>query len=469
MSDYLIDLGQNRIAKSLVRRLSLPIRLPEPLRRNEKPWTANPFVNLKITVSSLTSPSPIAAAVRSIAKAGQASLASGKTAEVGVDALVLDCTGLSHVEGLAKIFEFLRLHLPQLQTNGRVILIGLDPEATRDLQQAAAQAALSGLIKSLAKEIGRNGSTAQVLTLDAGLSSDPEAAKHALCGPLTFLLSSRGAFVSGQVLTLSKQIAPPAQWQWPETQILAGKRALVTGAAQGIGYAIARRLAEEGAEVLGIDHPSQAENLQAAMARLATPGQTLSIDLARPDAAREIATWLKKSWGGIDILINNAGVTRDKTLKRMQRSDWDLTLATNLSATLELTEALIDSDGALIQLMQPEGRIICMSSISGLAGNAGQTNYAAAKSGIVGMVRLLAPRLANRGITINAIAPGFIDTRMTRAMPLAMREVARRFNALSQAGQPEDVAEAALMFASPSGYSLSGTTLRVCGLNLIGA
>lgn len=469
MSDYLVDLGQNRIAKSLVRRLSLPIRLPEPLQRHAGPWTAAPFSQLKIVVGSLTSPAPLAASIRHIAKAGQASLIGAKSTETAIDAIVLDATALSCVEGLAKVFEFLRLHLPQLQRNGRIVIIGLAADATRDLQQAAAHSALVGLIKSLAKEIGRHGSTAQLLYLDATLANDHDAAHSALCGPLAFLLSSRGAFVSGQRLDLTSKITTPNAWQWPETQCLTGKRALVTGAAQGIGFAIARRLAEEGAEVLGIDHPSQESRLQTAIAQLATPGQTFSIDLARPDATREITSWLQKSWGGVDVVVHNAGVTRDKTLKRMPRFDWDMTLATNLNSPLQLTEALIDGDGALIQLLQPGGRIICLSSISALAGNAGQTNYAAAKSGIIGIVQMLAPRLLQRGITINAIAPGFIDTRMTRAMPLAMRELARRFNALSQAGLPEDVAEAAMLFASPSGYCLTGSTLRVCGLNLIGA
>jgi 3-oxoacyl-[acyl-carrier protein] reductase len=248
---------------------------------------------------------------------------------------------------------------------------------------------------------------------------------------------------------------------------LAGKTALVTGAAHGIGAAICRRLAAEGARVLGLDRPQEQAALDALMAEIS--GQALAADLLDPNAPRAVATKIAAEFGAIDILVNNAGITRDKTLGRMPRDWWDDTVAVNLTAPLKLTDAFVHGEDDLIKLLNQGGRVVCMSSIGGIAGNAGQTNYAAAKAGLIGYVRALAPRIMARGITVNAVAPGFIDTRMTQAMPVAIREVARRFNALKQGGQPEDVADAVVFLASPGAGAITGAVLRVCGLNLIGA
>src|SRR5690606_24939963 len=150
-------------------------------------------------------------------------------------------------------------------------------------------------------------------------------------------------------------------------------------------------------------------------------------------------------------------------LANMKQDAWETTIAINLGVVEKICTALLQSG------LNDNGRIVCLSSIGGIAGNMGQTNYATAKGGVIGLVKQMGRLSAKRGITVNAVAPGFIDTRMTRAMPMAVREVARRFNSLSQAGLPVDVAEAVVFFSHPGTFGISGETLRVCGQNLIGA
>jgi 3-oxoacyl-[acyl-carrier protein] reductase len=168
--------------------------------------------------------------------------------------------------------------------------------------------------------------------------------------------------------------------------------------------------------------------------------------------------------GGWDVLVHNAGITRDKTIANMQPHWWQMVVNVNLSAQERINDALVES-GAL----QDGGRIVCVSSISGIAGNLGQTNYAMSKAGVIGMVQSCAPILAARGITINAVAPGFIETQMTAAIPFTMREAGRRMNAMSQGGLPLDVAETIAWLASPASGGINGNVIRVCGQSLIGA
>ena len=180
-------------------------------------------------------------------------------------------------------------------------------------------------------------------------------------------------------------------------------------------------------------------------------------------APAQIAQALKDDHGGVDIVVHNAGVTRDKTLGRMNEERWRQVLGVNLVAVNRVTAALVDG------VLKDDGRLICLSSIAGIAGNVGQTNYAASKAGIIGFVEMMSTQLAGRGVTVNAIAPGFIETRLTAAIPVAIREVARRMNALSQGGQPDDVAQAINFLASPGAQGLTGNVLRVCGGSLVGA
>lgn len=460
MSDYLLGLSQNLFAKKLVRQFKLPIPLPEPLIRATGPLEECPLAGQTIALAAVAS-SPLASPLHSLlTAAGAHPVTPSEDPQSGLDALVFDATQAQTAVDLDALYDFLNPRLHMLSACGRVLLLGTPPPLCKTAEAAACAAALTGIVKSLAKEIGRRGSTAQVLYV----GTEPGAI-NALAAPLRFLLSRRSAFISGQTLTVNAAAA--ASPDTPQPTSLKGKVALVTGAAQGIGEAIARALAGEGATVIALDRPSEEKALGKIAAAL--NGVAFAFDLGAPDAARQIATRVEADFGAIDILVNNAGITRDKTLARMPATWWHDVLAINLTVPIQLTETLANGAAELIKLVNPGGRLIYLSSIGGIAGNAGQTNYAAAKAGLIGYVQALAPMMAARGITVNAVAPGFIETRMTQAMPKTMREVARRFNSLNQGGLPQDIADAVCFFALPASAGVSGQTLRVCGQNLIGA
>jgi 3-oxoacyl-[acyl-carrier protein] reductase len=247
-------------------------------------------------------------------------------------------------------------------------------------------------------------------------------------------------------------------WERP----LDGKVALVTGASRGIGQAIAETLARDGAHVVGLDVPGQARELQAVTDAIG--GSALSTDITHRDSPETIATHLLEAHGGVDVVVHNAGVTRDKTLGRMTEDVWRMVIGINLDA-----EQRIDAELFQRGAVRDNGRIVCVSSISGIAGNAGQTNYATSKAGVIGMVQAWAPEIAKRGATINAVAPGFIETQMTAAMPITIREAGRRMNSMSQGGLPIDVAETIAWYASPASKGVNGNVVRVCGQSLLGA
>ncbi|HYH34213.1 MAG TPA: 3-oxoacyl-ACP reductase [Nocardioides sp.] len=277
---------------------------------------------------------------------------------------------------------------------------------------------------------------------------------------LGFLLSPKSAYVSGQVIrigTHAQQAAEVDDWQRP----LAGRVALVTGASRGIGEQIARVLHRDGATVVGLDVPQAASELQALMRELG--GDHLTLDITAKDAPQRIAHHLREKHGGVDVVVHNAGITRDKKLANMQQDRWDSVLGVNLLAPERITRELLDQG-----VVNDNGRIIGVASIAGIAGNLGQTNYAASKAGVIGLVDSLADELP-RGITVNAVAPGFIITQMTAQMPFATREVGQRLNALSQGGLPVDVAETIAWYANPASTAVNGNVVRVCGQMMMGA
>lgn len=237
------------------------------------------------------------------------------------------------------------------------------------------------------------------------------------------------------------------------------RTAIVTGAARGIGASIAETLTRDGARVIGVDVPQAGEELKRRMSQLR--GEALMLDITAPEAAEEIAALLA---GGVEVVVHNAGVTRDRTIAKMPVERWSEVIEINLESQERINEKLLTQD-----LLAANGRIVCVSSMSAIAGNAGQGNYAASKAGVIGMVEALAPALAAREATINAVAPGFIETAMTAAMPLAIREAGRRMNSLRQGGLPVDVAEAVAWLASPAAGGVNGSTIRVCGQSLLGA
>jgi 3-oxoacyl-[acyl-carrier protein] reductase len=194
-------------------------------------------------------------------------------------------------------------------------------------------------------------------------------------------------------------------------------------------------------------------------------GTALALDVTAEDAVDRITEHLRQHHNSrADILVNNAGITRDKLLANMDEARWDAVIAVNLLAPQRLTEGLV-ANGSIGE----GGRIVGLSSVAGIAGNRGQTNYATTKAGMIGITETLAPVLAEKGITINAVAPGFIETRLTEAIPFATREVGRRLNSLYQSGQPVDVAETIAYFANPASNAVTGNTIRVCGQALLGA
>lgn len=369
--------------------------------------------------------------------------------------LVFDATGITEPAGLKGLHEFFTPVLRNLGRCGRVVVVGGTPEAAASTNERIAQRALEGFTRSLGKELRRGATTALVY-----LSPDAKPAATGLESTMRFLLSAKSAYVDGQVFSVgADDSTPPADWEKP----LDGKVAIVTGAARGIGATIAEVFARDGAHVVAIDVEFAAENLAETASKVG--GTALWLDVTADDAVDKISEHLRDHHGGkADILVNNAGITRDKLLANMDDARWDAVLAVNLLAPLRLTEGLV-GNGSIGE----GGRVIGLSSIAGIAGNRGQTNYATTKAGMIGITQALAPGLAAKGITINAVAPGFIETQMTAAIPLATREVGRRLNSLLQGGQPVDVAEAIAYFASPASNAVTGNVIRVCGQAMIGA
>jgi 3-oxoacyl-[acyl-carrier protein] reductase len=240
------------------------------------------------------------------------------------------------------------------------------------------------------------------------------------------------------------------------------RTAIVTGAARGIGRAIAEVLARDGAHVVCVDIPAAGDTL-AAVAN-SVSGTALQLDLTTEEAPRRLAEHIMTRHVHADILIHNAGITRDKTLGKMNADQWDSVLDVNLSSQERINDALLAGD-----LLGGSGRIVAVSSVSGIAGNRGQTNYATSKAGVIGLVESMSPTLASRGLTINAVAPGFIETSMTAVMPLFVREAGRRMNSMSQGGLPIDVAETIAWLSHPASGGVTGNVIRVCGQSLLGA
>src|SRR6202022_3834353 len=369
--------------------------------------------------------------------------------------LVFDATGIPTPAGLKALHDFFTPLLRNVGPSGRVVVVGTTPDHAGNADGGIAQRALEGFPRSLGKELRRGATVALVY-----LSPDAKPAVTGAESTLRFILSAKSAYVDGQVFYVgAADSTPPADWDRP----LEGKVGIVTGAARGIGATIAEVFARDGAHVVAVDVEAAAEALAETATRVG--GTALTLDVTADDAVDRITEHLREHYNGrADILVNNAGITRDKLLVNMDDARWDSVLAVNLLAPQRLTEGLVGNGS-----IGDGGRVIGLSSMAGIAGNRGQTNYATTKAGMIGLTQALAPELAAKGITINAVAPGFIETQMTAAIPLATREVGRRLNSLYQGGQPVDVAETIAYFASPASNAVTGNVIRVCGQAMLGA
>lgn len=468
MSDRYVDFINSPVGQVLAKNLGLPA--PQPLDRY---IPGKPLIDGAVLLGSSAN-NRFTDAIAQTLKAARVTTRAGFDAAVQTSAaraglevstftatdddrqrfkgLVFDASGLHDSESLIALHAFFQPVMRRLAPCARVVVVGQAPESCETPRHATAQRALEGFVRALAKEV-KKGSTAQLVYGTPG-------AEAALDSTLRFFLSPKSAYVSGQVARVSDTgiAVPTVDTQTP----LAGKIALVTGASRGIGAAIAEVLARDGAHVICLDVPQQEADLLAVANRL--NGSSLPLDITAADAPARIAQHCQEVHGGLDVLVHNAGITRDKMLANMKEAQWSLLMNINLSSEERINDALLDGG-----VLRENGRIICVSSISGIAGNAGQTNYAASKAGVIGLVQSMKAPLMARGITINAVAPGFIETQMTAAIPFAIREAGRRMNAMAQGGQPVDVAEAIAWYANPASSGVTGNVVRVCGQSLIGA
>jgi 3-oxoacyl-[acyl-carrier protein] reductase len=446
LADKYTQLVSQGLGKDLAKRLGLP--QPVELRRYS---AGAPLVTGPVLVSG---DSPGADDIATTLLGWGLDVRRNALPKEKLGAIVLVLDAVQHPDDLAKPVLTAGSSLRDLAVNARVVTISRTADSAQSPASAAARQGLDGFLRSLAKEL-RAGATANGILLADDLATTSPSA----LGALRFFLSGRSAYVDGQFLTVSstKGILPGD----PEKP-LAGKVAVVTGAARGIGAAIARTLHRDGATVVAVDSPAAGDHL----ARVANEvrGTALQLDISRDDAGHRIIEHAVERHGRLDIVVHNAGITRDRLLANMDEGRWRSVIAVNIAAQLRINEALLASEH-----FKDSPRIVSVASTSGIAGNRGQTNYGASKGGVIGMVRSTADHMEPFGGTINAVAPGFIETEMTAKMPLAIREAARRLNSLKQGGQPQDVAEAIAFLASDAAGGITGGVLRVCGQQLVGA
>jgi 3-oxoacyl-[acyl-carrier protein] reductase len=447
VSDWYRDFANSGVGSTVVEQLGLP--RPAVLRRYEP---GAPLLTGPAVVGTTGGGRLHETLIRVLEDAGVPVQPPTATDGERLGAVLLDATGVTGPADLAAAHEFLAPAVRRLGPSGRVLVLADPPSDAGSPAQAAARQALEGLVRSVAKEL-RDGATANLLLVPAG-------AEASVPGPVRFFLSGRSAYVDGQVVTLAAAHVPAVE---DEERPLAGEVAVVTGVARGIGASIARVMARDGASVVAVDVPAAGQSLAEVANEIG--GTALQLDITAPDAAQRLIAHLRERHGGVDVVVHNAGITRDKLLVNMDAARWNPVMAVNLQAQLDTTQALLDAEG----LLGSGARVVCVSSQSGIAGNRGQTNYAASKAGVIGMVRAWAPAFAERGATINAVAPGFIVTEMTARMPFGTREIGSRINSLQQGGLPVDVAETIAWLAQPSAAGVNGQVVRVCGQSFLGA
>lgn len=362
--------------------------------------------------------------------------------------VIFDATNLKNVNDLSWLYEFFHPIMKKIKSSGRIIIIGRPECCTTDVEYAIAQRSLEGFVKSVAKE-AKKGISANLIYVKKGLERHMDST-------LCFFMSSKSAYVSGQAIYILNET--PVQPMVNTEQPLLGQKILVTGASRGIGAAISEVLVRDGAEVICLDIPEALADLQRSSGKIGA--KALPLDITDGSASDKIM----QAVGSLDGVVHNAGITRDKTLAKMSKSQWQSVMDVNVRAVHTLNKTLLAKGG-----LTENARIVCVSSISGIAGNVGQTNYAASKAGVIGLTAATAKAFFGTGRTINAVAPGFIETKMTAALPFAIREAGRRMNSMSQGGEPVDVAETIAWLLNPASLAINGNVVRVCGQSVLGA
>ncbi|KQQ98724.1 3-ketoacyl-ACP reductase [Arthrobacter sp. Leaf141] len=446
MTDKYTQLVNQGLGRNLAKKLGLP--QPAFLRRYQP---GQPLITGPVLVQGST---PGADSLASELLTWDLDVRRHAVPRERLGAIILVLDDVVTPEDLAGPVLVVAASLRDLGPGGRVITVSRPASDTADPAAAAARQGVDGFLRSLAKELRRGATGNGVL-----LAPDVAPTSPSALAAVRFFLSGRSAFVDGQFITVTGTGGDP---QDTPDRPLAGRTAVVTGAARGIGAEIARTLHRDGATLVLVDVPAAGDRLAAVANEVR--GTALQLDITTPGAGQLIIDHAVQRHGSLDVVIHNAGITRDKLLANMDEAKWNSVININIAAQLRINEALLASEH-----FRTAPRIVSLASTSGIAGNRGQTNYAASKGGVMGMVRATAPLIAAYGGTINAVAPGFIETDMTARIPVALRELGRRANSLQQGGQPIDVAEAIAFLASGAAGGINGQVLRVCGQNLVGA
>ncbi|SPX85004.1 3-oxoacyl-ACP reductase [Moraxella ovis] len=453
MSDRYGELVQSPLGKKVAKNLGLP--LPTRLDRYE---VGQPIIRGEVVLGvAAGEDASVGDAIRETLTALDAKITIQDKLEAKLSdenarfkVAIFDASNIKDVDGLKQVYEFFHVIARRIKPSGRIIIVARPDCCTGDdIGFALAQRALLGFAKSVAKEF-KKGITANVLYTQVGAEAHLD---HAL----KFFMSAKSAYVSGQPIYIKTGGVINAG-ESSDAKPLLGRKILVTGASRGIGASVAEVLARDGAELYCLDVPQSLADLQVVAGNLGA--RALPLDITADNAASEILS----ECGVLDGIVHNAGVTRDKTLANMSEDKWDLVLNINLKAIHDINEYLIANNG-----LGDDARVVCVSSISGIAGNLGQTNYAMSKAGVIGLVEATAKTFKDTNKTINAVAPGFIETKMTSLMPFAIREAGRRMNSMSQGGEPIDVAETISWLLSPKAAGLNGNIVRVCGQSVLGA
>ncbi|MES2745280.1 MAG: 3-oxoacyl-ACP reductase [Bdellovibrionota bacterium] len=455
MSDTLMEMGLPPIARHVLRRFG--IKPPPQLIRSYRDWSDEILQRKHILLSPTSLFQEVLAPYLKSQEATVSFHSRGQLAVSGTDlsekqvfqGTVFDASAFDSLKDLKGLYSFFHGLKGQLGFNHRLIVLNkvrIGPEGK------AITEAVESFTRSLAREFGPKGINVNALRFES--MNDLESALPVIA----FFLSDFCAFITGQVIPLHSSASSAPHLQLAGS--LAGKRALVTGAAQGIGLSIANRLAEEGAHVIALDRQQN----EAALLELTKEidGDALFATIEGDNSA-----WIEKLSAitpTLDIIVHNAGITRDRTLFGMREKDWDDVLTVNLEAVIDITGQILRRG-----MLNKGGRIVCMSSLVGLSGNFGQTNYSASKAGLIGYVRGMAEHLHREEGTINAVAPGFIETDMTSKIPFVAKQFARRLSSLAQGGQPDDVADLVTFLSSPCSSVINGQVIRVCGGSFLGA